>query len=302
MKSMVVGNQKGGVGKSAVGVQLVHHTSGRLGHRTLAIDNDHQGNFSKPLRNSGKAAVANFTSSQLFEKSWPELQAEGAKIPEGNLVLIPSDDNLLLLERQGDKHNLFATNFRNFIASQQEAFAACFIDTNPNPDIRVVSSLIAAQYVLSPIQLNQEAIDGIGGLLSHPRVGVLKIQRTLNPSLVLIGLLPNLVLPTPFQKKNFRDIVRLYAKYLIEIPQANPEIDPETGLPKKRFAFIPNRSAIAEAQATGERLWEMKKPAHGQKTSETAHQSARDTWREIEPALATIVSRMKIEPLQQAHV
>jgi chromosome partitioning protein len=290
MKSMVVGNQKGGVGKSAVGVQLVHHTSGRLGHRTLAIDNDHQGNFSKPLRNSGKAAVANFTSSQLFQYSWPELQARGAKIPDGDLVLIPSDDNLLLLERQGEKqHNLFATNFRNFIASQRDAFAACFIDTNPNPDIRLVSSLIAVQFVLSPIQLNQEAIDGIGGLLNHPRVGVHKIQRTLNKTLELIGLLPNLVEPVPFQKINFRDIVAKYASYLIEIEQANPEIDPETGMPKKRFAFIPKRSAIAEAQATGERLWEMKKPA------------GRDTWREIEPAIATIVSRMKIEPLQQAH-
>ena len=42
------------------------------------------------------------------------------------------------------------------------------------------------------------------------------------------------------------------------------------------FASIPRRSAIAEAQAHGEVLWEMKKTA------------ARDAWREIEPSLQTI--------------
>ncbi len=41
-------------------------------------------------------------------------------------------------------------------------------------------------------------------------------------------------------------------------------------------AFIPKRSAIAEAQASGEVLWEMKRTA------------ARDTWKEIEPSIARI--------------
>ena len=39
------------------------------------------------------------------------------------------------------------------------------------------------------------------------------------------------------------------------------------------FAFIPRRSAIAEAQAEGQVLWEMKKTA------------ARDAWHEIEPTM-----------------
>ncbi len=42
------------------------------------------------------------------------------------------------------------------------------------------------------------------------------------------------------------------------------------------FASIPKRSAIAEAQADGQPLWEMKKTA------------ARDAWIEIEPSLKRI--------------
>jgi chromosome partitioning protein len=119
--------------------------------------------------------------------------------------------------------------------------------------------------VLSPIQLNQEAMDGVGALLSHERVGVRKIKAILNPKLELIGLLPTLVEPTPFQKANFRQLIEQYMSLLIQL-------GPEPG----DIAFMPKRSAIAEAQASGEVLWEMKKTA------------ARDAWKEIEPSIAKV--------------
>ena len=75
------------------------------------------------------------------------------------------------------------------------------IDTNPNPDIRVIAALASADFVLSPMQLNQEAMDGVSGLLNHERVGLRKIKAVLNAKLVLIGLLPTLVEPTPFQNQ-----------------------------------------------------------------------------------------------------
>ena len=61
MKTLVLCNQKGGVGKSAVATLLSHHLAHR-GQRVLAIDLDHQGNFTKPLRLSGRAAPAAFAA------------------------------------------------------------------------------------------------------------------------------------------------------------------------------------------------------------------------------------------------
>ena len=58
MKTLVLANQKGGVGKSAVATLLAHYFA-QHGQRTLAIDLDHQGNFSKPLRLSDRAGVVN---------------------------------------------------------------------------------------------------------------------------------------------------------------------------------------------------------------------------------------------------
>ncbi len=57
MKTLVLANQKGGVGKSAVATLLSHYFV-RHGRRVLAIDLDHQGNFCAPLIMSKRACVA----------------------------------------------------------------------------------------------------------------------------------------------------------------------------------------------------------------------------------------------------
>ena len=259
MKTLVLCNQKGGVGKSAVATLLAHYLAQR-GQRVLAIDLDHQGNFSKPLRLSGRATPAAFAADTLLTGSAPALPAQP-------FVLVPGDRALLALERQPALHTPFARHFRSFLAAVDGAFDVCLVDTNPNPDIRVIAALASADFALSPMQLNQEAMDGVSGLLNHERVGLRKIKAVLNPKLALIGLLPTMVEPTPFQKANFVQVVQQYHSLLIRI-----------GDGPGAFASIPRRSCIAEAQAEGAVLWEMKKTA------------ARDAWREIEPSLCRIAA------------
>jgi len=262
MKTLVLANQKGGVGKSAVATVLAHYLAQQR-QRVLAIDFDHQGNFANPLQRSHRATVAAITSDRLLTEG-------GATMPHSSFVLVRSDRALLMLERQPTLHTPFARHLRAFLAAMDAQFDVCLIDTNPNPDIRVIAALASADFVLSPIQLNQEAMEGVNGLLNHDRVGVRKIKAILNPKLQLIGLLPTMVEPTPFQKANFVQIIQQYHALLIRIGPGPGE-----------FASIPRRSAMAEAQASGEVLWEMKKTA------------ARDAWREIEPtirALACIVT------------
>ena len=127
-------------------------------------------------------------------------------------------------------------------------------------------------------QLNQEAMEGVNGLLNHDRVGVRKIKAVLNPKLHLIGLLPTMVEPTPFQKANFLQIVQRYHPLLIRIGDGPGD-----------FASIPRRSAIAEAQAHGEVLWEMKKTA------------ARDASKEIEPTLRELARIVTAQPQERAQ-
>jgi chromosome partitioning protein len=258
MKTLVLANQKGGVGKSAVATLLTYYFL-QQGKRVLAIDLDHQGNFTRPITLSGRGTVAPFTSEHL-------LMAGGVSLPKKRFAIVPAGDGLNVLERKEAMHTPYARAFRAFLKQVDTDFDVCVVDTHPSPDIRMISALASADFVLSPIQLNQESVDGVRALLLHPRVGVLKIKAMLNQKLHFIGLLPTLVEPTNFQRANFRVLVERHLDLMIRI---NAEND---------LARIPKRTAIAEAQADGLVLWEMKKTA------------ARDAWAEIKPTIEHIAN------------
>ena len=259
MKTLVLANQKGGVGKSAVATLLAHYCV-RLKQRVLAVDLDHQGNLGTPIALSKRAADAGVTADQL-------LATAGATVRHEPFVVVPAADGLLGLERQPAMHNTFARNFRSFLQSVDDAFDVCIVDTHPNPDIRLIAALASADFVLSPIELNQEAVDGVQALVMHHRVGIRKIKAVLNPKLHLIGILPTKVEATPFHRANFIQLIKDYGKLMIPLSDAEGD-----------YALMPKRVAISEAQASGEILWEMKKTA------------ARDAWKEIEPSIRHLAS------------
>ena len=233
--------------------------------RILVVDLDHQQNTSKTLITGAIAKNAGVSSSRLLTD-----RAAEKNIPEGNLVLVPGDADLKRMERKAPEHNQFATNLQNFLRKVADRFDICIIDTNPNPDIRQLASLVVADYVLSPLQLNQEAIDGIGSLLNDDMIGVRKIQATLNKKLQLIGMLPNMVEPTPFQKENFAELCKAFgSKLLIAMPGGG-------------FAAIKKTTAVAEAQASGLPLWKS-----GKSTGVAA-------WSQMRPVFEVIAQKMEL--------
>ena len=174
MKTVVLANHKGGVGKSAVATLMAHYFAVRK-DRVLAIDLDHQGNLTKPLQMSGRATVAAVTSDLL-------MTTVGSTVSPGSMVLVPSGPALISLERQPTLHTPFARNLRAFLLAMDSLFDVCVIDTHPSPDIRLIAALASSDFVLCPIQLTQEALDGVSALLNHERVGLRKIKAVLDPS------------------------------------------------------------------------------------------------------------------------
>ena len=258
MKKVVASNQKGGVGKSAIVCQYAHYLNS-LGLRVLVIDLDHQRNTSKALTTGGSVTVANVSAFDILTKADQTLSN-----PEA-FTLVQATPELTAIEKNGTMHNSFATNYQNFLKNVDSLFDICLIDTNPNPDIRQVASLIVSDYVLSPIQLNQEAIDGIGGLLKQ----IHAINQKLNPNLKLIGILPNIVEPTPFQKDNLKAIVQHFSKFLIKTSDGG-------------FAFIKKTTAIAEAQA------------QGIPTNKLGKTSGFTAWSELKPVFESINKFMEV--------
>ena len=91
MKTLVLANQKGGVGKSAVATLLAHYLV-RHGRRVLSIDLDHQGNFSSPLALSKRVCVAATTADRLLTQGC-------ASVPHQTHVLVPAAVGYVVLAR-----------------------------------------------------------------------------------------------------------------------------------------------------------------------------------------------------------
>jgi len=261
MKTITPTIQKGGTGKSAIACQLAYYISQRVGLRTLLIDLDHQGNSTRALRTGGLATVPEIPSSTL-------MTSRVTNVPTDSLVLVPADgDGLRLLEQKPESHNEFATNLKAFIHSMRDQFDVCVIDTNPNPDIRQLAALVVSDFVVAPVQLTQESIDGISDMLNHPAIGIRKIQATINPTLQLLGLLPNLVEATPFQQENLKALVSHYRDLLIPLHGS--------------VAAIKKSTAVYEAQSAGLPIWTLGKT------------SSRNAWQNIEPVFAQILQMME---------
>ena len=126
MKTLVLANQKGGVGKSAVAVQLAYFFNLIMKKRVLVIDLDHQRNTSKAIRTGEIAVISQLAASFLLSS-----KIDISDVDDAEFVLIPADNaELLRMEKQADKHNSFTSNLQSFLKTVQSR-NGCFILLSP---------------------------------------------------------------------------------------------------------------------------------------------------------------------------
>jgi len=268
MKTLLIATQKGGVGKSALLCQFAHYLHVLLSLRVLVIDLDDQANSSRSLERAQKATALRVSASTLFMNEAPDIDPV---VP--TFSLIKADEVLRRLVEQPDEFTRYHANLKQFLSDIADRVDVCLIDCAPTADLRTVYAQAVADFMLSPIQLNQEAVEGVTETINGRR-GVRRIQATFNPTLKFIGVLPNMVEHTPLQQLNGREVAARFAQYLIADPTT-------TG----RILTIPRRSSIAEAQADGLPLWELGK----------SKSAARDAWRDIRPCFEVIARCMQLE-------
>ncbi|HYA15603.1 MAG TPA: AAA family ATPase [Syntrophales bacterium] len=181
-KIICIANQKGGVGKTTTAINLAASLAVEE-MRTLLIDCDSQGNAS-----SGMGIDKNLiTQKNLYHSLIGEVPLKevivGTMLP--HLDVVPANQDLIGIEVEFVNLKDREKKLRNLLKNLDVTYNFIILDCPPSLGFLTVNALVAADFLIIPLQCEYFAMEGLGYLLNTVKL----VKTRLNPSLGLAGIL-----------------------------------------------------------------------------------------------------------------
>lgn len=180
-----VTNQKGGVGKTTTAVNLAYYIA-KSGRNTLLIDFDPQGNATSGL-GLDKQNLKLTMSDVAMMKTTLDQVVMPTKFD--NFYFAPAIPTLANVEVELAQVEKRFSRLKNAIENCRINYEVIIIDSPPSLSLLTVNGLIAAKYVLLPVQAEFYALEGLGQLLETMKL----VRKGMNPTLELLGVLPTMM-------------------------------------------------------------------------------------------------------------